>query len=114
LNSFKQLVVSPTRIMKDTSTFIDVILTTNNKNIASRITTPLSLSDHDLVGGKAKQQKISSKNNQMTKFIPCHIKHIFSQSIQSRDKSDQNDLSYIIYDLSYMLFLPIKYIAFPL
>ena len=48
--NYKQLIDSVTRITNNTSTLINVILTNISKNIKNFITTPLSLSDHDLIG----------------------------------------------------------------
>ena len=61
----KQIIDSPTRITINTRTLIDVALTTQKNNIADHIVTPLSLSDHELIG-------ISRKLN-IQKFQPRKI-----------------------------------------
>ena len=50
VNGLKQIIKAPTTITKDSKTFIDVIATTHEQNIANSITHVNSISDHDLVG----------------------------------------------------------------
>jgi exonuclease III len=86
LNNYKQLIDSPTRITKDTSSLIDVILTTHSKNIASIVTAPLSLSDHDLVGcirkinnQKSKPRTIKCRN--YSRYNPDNLRRDLSGNI---------------------------------
>lgn len=85
-NSFKQLIEAPTRITKDSSTLIDVILTSNRKNIAATVTTHLSLSDHDLVGcirklnnTKLKPRTITCRN--YSGYDPLKLKRDLSSNV---------------------------------
>ena len=50
VNGFKQLIHEPTRITKESSTFIDIIASTHQHNIAKAIVFPNDISDHDLIG----------------------------------------------------------------
>ena len=47
---FDQLITKATRVTKDTSTLIDVILTNRRENISTSNVFPLGISDHDLIG----------------------------------------------------------------
>ena len=47
---FKQVIKKPTRVTKNSSTLIDIMATTHEKNVLKHITCGNSLSDHDLVG----------------------------------------------------------------
>lgn len=60
-HNYQQMIDTPTRITKDTSTLIDVILTNFSKNVAAVITVPLSLSDHDMIGCVRKLNNIKTK-----------------------------------------------------
>ena len=46
----KQIIEKPTRITKNSSTLIDIITTTHEKNVLKLIICGNSVSDHDLVG----------------------------------------------------------------
>ena len=82
-NGFKQLVKSPTRVTQDTSTLIDVILTTREENIAKTTVTPLSLSDHDSIGcvRKLNHQKVDPRTitcRNYSKYDPEALKRDLS------------------------------------
>jgi hypothetical protein len=71
MHNYQQLIDSPTRITKDTSTLIDVILTNVKRNVASVITAPLSLSDHDLIGcvRKLNNQNIKARTIKCRNYL---------------------------------------------
>ena len=54
----KQLLVTPTRIVKETKTMIDVICNNEPQNIVSSTVIPGGLSDHELVGFARKLHNI--------------------------------------------------------
>lgn len=76
---------------------IDVIFTTNNKNIATVITAPFCLSDHDLVGcvrktnnAKIKPRTIKCRN--YSQYNPINLK---------RDLSSNVTITAIMFNLGY-------------
>ena len=50
VHGYNQLINTPTRITKESSTLIDIILTNNQSVISATGIAPLNLSDHDLIG----------------------------------------------------------------
>ena len=84
--NYKQLIDSATRITNNTSTLIDVILTNISKNIKNVITTPLSLSDHDLIGCVRKLNNHNTKSRTRTsrnysKYNPDNMKTDLSREV---------------------------------
>ena len=63
LYGFKQMIKSATRVTKETSTLIDLILTNNPHVIIDTAVIPISFSDHDLIGcvRKLNHQKFQPK-----------------------------------------------------
>ena len=66
LNGFTQMIKSPTRVTKDSSTIIDIIASNNESNIKDTVTIPTSLSDHFMVG--------SLRRLNHRKFLPKEVK----------------------------------------
>ena len=66
LNGFTQMIKSPTRVTKDSSTVIDIIASNNESNIKDTVTIPTSLNNHFMVGSLCKL------NHQ--KFLPKEVK----------------------------------------
>ena len=66
LNGFTQMIKSPTRVTKDSSTIIDIIASDNESNIKDTVTIPTSLSDHFMVGSL---RKLNHR-----KFLPKELK----------------------------------------
>ena len=50
MNGFEQVIKESTRVTQDTSTLIDVVLTTHSTRILKSIVANIGISDHELTG----------------------------------------------------------------
>ena len=97
LQGYKQLIKSPTRVTSESSTLIDVILTNNEHVISATDTSPLNLSDHDLVGcvRKINFQKFESRT------ITCRNYTNYNKNKMVEDLKSKNiDAIYAIHDVN--------------
>ena len=81
----KQVIKKPTRITKNFSTLIDIIVTTHGKNVLRHITCANSVSDHDLFGVIIKKNnlkfpyRIISKRNYANYNKQCFTEDLHNQ-----------------------------------
>ena len=70
LYQYEQLISEPTRVTKDTRTLIDHFYTTNPDNIISKGVSTVSISDHYLIYGIRKFNRIPNriKNNRIPRL----------------------------------------------
>ena len=91
----KQVIKKPTRVTRKSSTLIDKIATTHEKNVLKHITCGNSLSDHDLVGVIIKKNNLKFPHRAILKRNYANYnKQSFIQDLhdQSWETIDQIDL----------------------
>ena len=82
----KQMIKSPTRITRLSSTFIDVICSNGQKSVCSPTVIPAGLSDHDLIASVRKLHNIKQK----PKDINCRNYSKYNQASFCKDLESQN------------------------
>ena len=84
-NGLKQIINKPTRVTKDTCTFIDIIATSHDQNVRNQITCPISLSDHDLVDVILKKNWQKSPPRRITtRTYAKYDKNKFKEDLKSQ------------------------------
>ena len=86
-NGLKQVIEKPTRVTKDSSMLIDIIVTSHEQNILKTITYANSISDLDLVG------MIMKKNNRKFKSRTIYRSN-YAKYNEANYKSDLRNLDW--------------------
>ena len=78
MNGFKQLIKKPTRITKNTSTIIYILLTNSPQNVVRRDVITTNFSDHEMIGAIRKkcQHKYQPKTIRSRNFRNCSKENV--------------------------------------
>ena len=66
MNGFEQVIKESTRVTQDTSTLIDVVLTTHSARILKSIVANIGISDHELTGVIRRMHCVKYKPRKIT------------------------------------------------